>query len=48
MRAYFHKDNLDADLNAEMAAHLEMATEESIARGVAPEEARRQALARFG
>ncbi|HEX4038506.1 MAG TPA: ABC transporter permease [Acidobacteriaceae bacterium] len=48
VRAYFRKDALDADLNAEMAAHLDMATEENIARGLAPEEARRQALARFG
>ena len=48
VQAYFRKDALDTDLNAEMAEHLEMATEENIARGMAPDEARRQALARFG
>ncbi|MGB6191954.1 MAG: ABC transporter permease [Terracidiphilus sp.] len=46
--AFFRKRALDAELDAEMAAHLEMAIEENLERGLAPEEARRQALARFG
>src|ERR1700758_3631944 len=46
--AFFRKRALDADLDAEMAAHLEMAIEENIERGLPPDEARRQALARFG
>ncbi len=46
--AFFRKRALDAELDAEMTAHLEMAIEENLERGLAPEEARRQALARFG
>ena len=46
--AFFHKRPLDQDLNEEMAAHLEMAIEENVSRGMSPEEARRQALIRFG
>ncbi len=46
--ALFHKSALDADLDAEMAAHLDMAIEENLERGLPPDEARRQALARFG
>jgi predicted permease len=46
--ALFNKRSLDADLEAEMAAHLDMAIEENIQRGLPPDEARRQALARFG
>ena len=34
--------------NAEVAAHIEMATEENVKRGISVEEARRQALIRFG
>jgi hypothetical protein len=39
---------LDSELNAEMSSHLELAIEENIQRGLSPEEARRQALIRFG
>jgi predicted permease len=46
--AFFHKDPLDLDLDAEMAAHLEFAVEENIRNGMPEEEARRQALIRFG
>jgi predicted permease len=46
--AFFGKTPLDADLEAEMASHLEMAVEENIRRGMTPEEARRQAMVRFG
>src|SRR6187402_1791603 len=48
LAAFFRKTPLDQDLNAEMAAHLEFAVEENIQRGLTPQEARRQALIRFG
>jgi predicted permease len=48
VRSFFSKPVLDADLEAEIAAHLEMAIEENIQRGLTPAEARRQALIRFG
>jgi predicted permease len=48
VRSFFRKHPHDQELNEEMAAHLEMAVEENIARGMSPEEARRQALVRFG
>ncbi len=46
--AFFNKRALDDALDAEMAAHLDMAIEENMQRGLPPDEARRQALARFG
>jgi predicted permease len=46
--SFFRKPHLDADLEAEIAAHLEMAIEENLRRGLTPLEARRQALVRFG
>jgi predicted permease len=46
--AFFHKEPLDLELDAEMAAHLEFAVEENIRSGMQKEEARRQALIRFG
>jgi predicted permease len=46
--AFFHKQPLDGELDAEMASHVEMSVEEGVKRGLAPEEARRQALVRFG
>jgi len=48
IRALFRKAPLDQELNQEMASHLEMAVEENIGRGMSREEARRQALVRFG
>jgi predicted permease len=48
VRAFFHKSPLDHDLDAEMASHMEFAIEENLKRGLSPEEARRQALVRFG
>ena len=48
IRCFFDKPPLDADLEAEIAAHIEMAIEENIQRGLTPLEARRQALMRFG
>jgi predicted permease len=46
--SFFRKPHLDADLEVEIAAHLEMAIEENLRRGLSPLEARRQALVRFG
>lgn len=48
VRAFFGKRRLDADLEGEVAAHLELATDEYIARGMKPDEARRAAMVRFG
>ncbi|MGD0223755.1 MAG: ABC transporter permease [Terriglobia bacterium] len=48
LRAFLHKEPLDHELDAEMAAHLELAIEENLRRGLSPEEARRQALVSFG
>jgi predicted permease len=48
VRAFFGKEALDRELDAEMASHLEMAVEENVRSGMTPEEARRRALVRFG
>ena len=48
VRSFFRKEPLDQELNAEMASHLEFAVEENLRRGMSAEEARRQALIRFG
>jgi hypothetical protein len=46
--SFFRKQQLDADLDAEMSAHLEMAIADNLRRGMSEDEARRQALIRFG
>ncbi|MGA3047940.1 MAG: ABC transporter permease [Terracidiphilus sp.] len=46
--SFFRKPQLDADLEAEIASHIEFAIAENIQRGLTPLEARRQALIRFG
>jgi len=48
LRTFFRKERMDTDLDAEIAAHLEFAIEENVKRGMSAEEARRQALIRFG
>jgi predicted permease len=48
LRSFFHKHELDLELDEEMASHLEMAVDENIRRGMSSEEARRRALVRFG
>jgi predicted permease len=48
VQSFLGKRAMDADLDAELAAHLEMALEENIARGLSPAEARRVALASIG
>src|SRR5580700_9446139 len=47
LRSVFPNAQMDHDLDAEMAAHLDLAIEENIQRGMAPKEARRRALVRF-
>jgi predicted permease len=46
--AVFRPARLDADLNAEIASHLDAAIEDNLRLGMTPEEARRRALVRFG
>ena len=46
--AFFHKPQLDADLEEELAAHLDMAIEDNLAHGLPPDEARRLALVGIG
>jgi predicted permease len=48
IHSFFHKPPLDADLEAEIAMHIELAIEENLKRGLTHVEARRQALVRFG
>jgi predicted permease len=48
MYSFFRKPPLDADFEAEIASHIEIATAENIERGLTPLEARRQAMIRFG
>ena len=48
MRAFFNKPALDAEVEAELALHLEMAIEDNIAHGLSPGEARRLALVSIG
>lgn len=46
--ALFRSSAYDRELEAEMAMHIELATEENLRRGLTPGEARRQALVQFG
>ena len=48
LRALLRGGELDRDFADEMQAHLEMATEDNMRRGLAPEEARRQTMLRLG
>src|SRR6059058_6467461 len=48
VRSLFRRTVQDRDLDEEMSAHLELAVEENLRRGLSPTEARRQALVRFG
>lgn len=47
-KSFANKSAGDAELDAELATHLEFAVEENMQRGMTEEEARRQALIRFG
>src|ERR1700679_1863967 len=44
----FHRSRMESELDAELAAHITMRTEDNIAHGMTPQEARRDALVRFG
>src|SRR6202142_2196161 len=48
IRSFFRKAPLDQELNEEMSAHLEMATEENMRSGMSQEDARRRAFIQFG
>ncbi|HTV00057.1 MAG TPA: ABC transporter permease [Luteitalea sp.] len=46
--ALFRLDRMDRELDAEIAAHLELAERDALARGLSPAEARREARQAFG
>jgi predicted permease len=48
MLAFFRREAMDQDLDLEMAAHLELAIDENLRRGMTEAQARRQALLYFG
>ncbi len=48
LRSLFHQEQLDRDLDSELASHLEMNIEDNLRAGMIPEEARRNALIRLG
>lgn len=48
LRALFHRDSVDHELDEEIRYHIERKTEESIANGMAPHEARRAAVIEAG
>src|SRR3954468_21060905 len=48
LRSSFSHPQIDRELEMEMASHLEIAIEDNLKQGMSAEEARRQALIRFG
>jgi predicted permease len=46
--SFFRKEEMDRELATEVATHLDLAIEENIRNGMSSQEARRQALIRFG
>jgi predicted permease len=48
LQALFRKEKLDAEMSEEMRLHLERRTEENVAAGMQPDEARYAALRKFG
>src|SRR5580692_8313629 len=44
----FSRSRVDREIEAELKSHIEMRIEDSIAEGMSPEEARRDAVLRFG
>ena len=48
LRRFFTRRKRDAEFAREMEAHIEMEIDENVARGLSPEEARRQARIAFG
>ncbi|HTU50320.1 MAG TPA: ABC transporter permease [Acidobacteriaceae bacterium] len=48
MLSFFHKPERDAEMEAELASHVELAVEENMRQGMPEPEARRKALVRIG
>src|SRR5688500_159634 len=48
LRAMLQGDRVDEDVAEELAAHIAMRAEENMSKGLTPEEARAEALRRFG
>src|SRR5919109_615578 len=48
LRSFFRGNEQDRELDAEISSHLDLAIEENLQRGLSQDEARRQALVRFG
>jgi predicted permease len=48
LRAFFTGQHLDAELDVELAAHIDLAVEDYVERGMTPEQARRRAILAFG
>jgi predicted permease len=48
LATFFTRGRWETDCSAEFESHLQLATDENISLGMSPEEARRQALLRFG
>ena len=48
LKHFFKRSTTQADLNDELLFHLEKEVEQNVARGLSPEEARREALIAFG
>jgi hypothetical protein len=46
--AFFGERKLDYELDEELLAHMELAVEENLRRGMSPQDARRAALLKFG
>ncbi|HEX5430707.1 MAG TPA: permease prefix domain 1-containing protein, partial [Bryobacteraceae bacterium] len=46
--SFFRKQDLDREFDEELAAHVELATQDYIRQGMSPPEARRQALIKLG
>lgn len=46
--SFFRRTRLDSEFDSEIAAHLELATEENLRRNMTPDEARRQSLIQLG
>ncbi len=44
----FRRRQVDREIAAELEAHIALRTDDNIAHGMSPEEARRDALLRFG
>lgn len=48
IRNLFHRADINRDIDAELQSHIDLRTDENIARGMSPEEGRREAVLRFG